>query len=139
VLDYAKVRLVSSRRPGAFKALMRSFVFVFRHFSMTMGVWLMNAILFALLGVVYLKLSSAVQANTTATILLLIAVQQVFILFRTGQRIAAWGSALEIYGAQTPPPFEPVLVPSLAGDAPPELKAGAEATPELQDRDGSGI
>ena len=127
VLDYAKVRLVSGQTRGSFKALMHSFVFVFRHFSMTMGVWLMNAILFALLGLIYLKLSSAVQANTTATILLLIVVQQVFILFRTAQRIAAWGSAIEIYGALAPPPFRL------------ELKAAEAATPKPQDWDGSGI
>jgi hypothetical protein len=142
VLDYAKVRLVSGRTRGAFKALLRSFVFVFRHFSTTMGVWLMNALLFALLGAVYLLFSNALHASTTATILLLLFVQQVFILFRTAQRIAAWGSALEIYGALWPPahsPFEPELVPSLANGGLPEFSAGAEATPEPPASDDYGV
>jgi len=74
------------------------------------------------------------------TILLLLVVQQVFILFRTAQRVAAWGSALEIYDALWPPhhlPFEPELVPALVVDGPRELTAGAEATPEPQDGEGS--
>jgi hypothetical protein len=142
VLDYAKVRLVSGRTRGAFKALLRSFVFVFRHFSMTMGVWLMNALLFALLGVVYLLVSNVMQPRATVTILLLLVVQQVFILFRTAQRIAAWGSALEIYDAFWPPhhlPFEPELVPAVVVDGPRELSASAEATPEPQDGEGSDL
>jgi hypothetical protein len=142
VLDYAKVRLVSGRKRGSFRALIRSFVFVFRHFSLTMGVWIMNAILFALAGVIYLKFASLVQAGTTATIVTLIVAQQVFVLFRTAQRIATWGSALEIYGgleSPIPPRFEPELVPSLVGDSPPELEAGVETTPEPQQWEGYGI
>lgn len=139
VLDYAKVRLVSGRTRGSFKALMRSLAFVFRHFSMTMGVWLMNAILFGLLGVIYLKSSSAVDASTTGTIVLLIVVQQAFILFRTAQRIAAWGSALEIYGALASPNPLPFEAQSLAGDAPREFQAGAEAPPKPPEWEGYGI
>lgn len=142
VLDYAKVHLVSGRTRGAFKALLRSFLFVFRHFSITMGVWLMNALLFALLGVIYLGISNGMRASTTATILLLLCVQQVFILFRTAQRIAGWGSALEIYVALWLPihsPFEPELVPSLTGGDLPELSTGAEATPEPEQPDDYGV
>jgi hypothetical protein len=142
VLDYAKVHLVSGRTRGAFKALLRSFLFVFRHCSITMGVWLMNALLFALLGVIYLGISNGMRASTTATILLLLCVQQVFILFRTAQRIAGWGSALEIYVALWLPihsPFEPELVPSLTGGDLPELSTGAEATPEPEQPDDYGV
>jgi hypothetical protein len=142
VLDYAKLRLVSGHTRGSFKVLMRSFLFVFHHISKTMGVWVMNAMLFALLGMVYLKFSNEVRATTTGTILLLIVVQQVFILFRTAQRIAGWGSALEIYGALAlpiPPPFEPQPVPCLAGDARLEFEAGTEASPDPQEWDGYGI
>lgn len=142
VLDYAKVHLVSGRTRGAFKALLRSFAFVFRHFTMTMGVWLMNALLFALLGLIYLAISNGMHASATATILLLLVVQQAFILFRTAQRIAGWGSALDIYNARWRPfslPFEPELVPAPAGGGLPELRAGAEATPEPQDPDDYGV
>jgi hypothetical protein len=142
VLDYAKVRLVSGRKRGAFKTLMRSFVFVFRHFSLTMGVWLMNAILFALAGVIYLEYSSLVQASGTVTIMLLIVAQQAFILFRTAQRIAVWGSALEIYGAlvsPNPPPFDPELVSAPTVDAPRDFRASAELTPEPQEWGGYAI
>jgi tryptophan-rich sensory protein len=107
-----------------------------------MGVWLMNALLFALLGVIYLGISNGMRASTTATILLLLCVQQVFILFRTAQRIAGWGSALEIYVALWLPihsPFEPELVPSLAGGDLPELSTGAEATPEPEQPDDYGV
>jgi hypothetical protein len=139
VLDYAKVRLVSGRRRGALKSLMRSFVSVFRHFSVTMGVWLMNSILFALAGAIYLGFSNLVQAGTTAAIVLLIVAQQALILFRTAQRIAAWGSALEVYVALMPTPFAPLLTPSVVGDGSPEVEAGAEATPEAFGSEGLGI
>ena len=139
VLDYAKVRLVSDDARGAFKALLRSFRFVFRHLGLTMGVWLMNAILLALVGAGYLALSNAVNASTTATILLLVVIQQVFILFRTAQRIAGWSAALIIHSAYNFPPFELDLVPAVPVDAPPELKAGAQAIPEPPDWEGYGI
>ena len=139
VLDYAKVRLVSEDARGAFKALLRSFAFVFRHVRQTMGVWVMNAILFALLGMVYLQVSKALNGSTTLTIALLIVIQQIFVLFRTAQRIAAWGAALAIYDAFKQPPFEPVLVPAWTGGTPPELKAGAEAIPEPPEWEGYGI
>jgi hypothetical protein len=139
VLDYAKVRLVTGNVRGAFKALLRSFAFVYHHFRLTMSVWLMNAILFALVGVVYLKISNAMNASGTWTILLLIVIQQAFVLFRTAQRIAAWGAALTIYAELKPPPFEPELVVAWTGSAPPALKAGAESTPEPPEWDGFGI
>jgi hypothetical protein len=137
VLDYAKVRLVADNARGAFKALLRSFAFVCRHFWLTMSVWLMNAILFALVGAVYLLISKAIHASGTWTILLLIVVQQLFVFFRTAQRIAAWGAALAIFVALKEPPLEPELVVAWTGGAPPELKAGAEAEPP--EWDGFGI
>ncbi len=139
VLDYAKVRLVSEDAGGAFKALLRSFAFVFRHVRQTMGVWLMNAILFALLGVAYLQISKALNGSATLTIALLILLQQAFVLFRTAQRIAAWGAALAVFDAFKPPPFEPALVPAWTGGAPPERKASAEVKPEPPEWEGYGI
>lgn len=142
VLDYAKVRLVSGHTKGAFKELVRSFAFVLRHFSKTMGVWLMNAILLALLSTAYLQFSNVLRANTTVTIVLLIVVQQAFIFFRTAQRIAAWGSALEIHAAFLPP-VPPVIAPETvtdpAGSAPAGLPAGVGIEPEPPEREGSGI
>jgi hypothetical protein len=140
VLDYAKVRLVSGHARGAFKALLRSFAFVLRHFSKTMGVWLMNATLLALLGAAYMWFSNVLQASTTATIVLLIVVQQAFIFFRTAQRIAAWGSALEIHAAfppPVPPVIEPEIVTAFAETAPPESPVEAGAEPP--EGEGSGI
>jgi len=139
VLDYAKIRLVSGNLRGAFKALLRSYAFVFRHFRLIMGVWLMNAMLFALLGVVYLALSNAVHASRIVPILLLIIIQQLFVFFRTAQRIAGWGAALAIFDALKAPPFEPELVPAWTGGVPPEREAGAEATPEPPEWEGFGI
>jgi hypothetical protein len=139
VLDYAKVRLVSGRKRSSLKSLMLSFVFVFRHFSVTMGVWLMNSILFALAGAIYLEFSNLVQAGTTAAIVFLIVAQQALILFRTAQRIAAWGSALEVYVALTPTSFAPLLEPSVVGDGSPEVEAETEATPEAFGSEGLGI
>lgn len=137
VLDYAKLRLVTDNVRGAFKALLRSFAFVLRHFCLTMSVWLMNAILFALVGAVYLLISKATHASGTWTILLLIVIQQLFVFFRTAQRIASWGAALAIYAALKEPPLEPELVVAWTGGNPPERRSGAEVEPP--EWDGFGI
>ena len=137
VLDYAKLRLVTDNGRGAFKALLRSFAFVYRHFWLTMSVWLMNALLFALAGVAYLLISKAIHATGTGTIVLLIVVQQLFVFFRTAQRVAGWGAALAIFVALKEPPPEPELVVAWTGGAAPEPKTGAEAEPP--EWDGFGI
>lgn len=128
ILDYAKVRLVSDDVRGAFKALSRAFSFVLRHIPQTMGVWLLNAILFAVLGAAYLLVTKAFTASEAATILLLIVIQQAFILFRTAQRVAGWGAALEIYAKLKP--IEPALHEAV--DEP-------EVVPEPPEWEGFGI
>jgi hypothetical protein len=76
------------------------------------------------LGAAYLQFSNVLQANTTATIVLLIVVQQAFIFFRTAQRIAAWGSALEIH-AVCLPPVPPVTEPEIVA-SPDDAGVGPE-------------
>jgi len=139
VLDYAKVRLVSDESRRSFRTLLHSFAFVWRHFGVTMGIWLLNALLFALAGVAYLKASNAIHATGAWTILLLIVVQQAFIFFRTAQRVAVWGAALAVYDALKEPPLESEFVAARTGGLPPELRTGAQATPEPPEWEGDGI
>ncbi|MGO9239623.1 MAG: hypothetical protein ACLQBJ_02345 [Bryobacteraceae bacterium] len=114
VLDYAKVRLVADDVRGSVMGLLRSFAFVFKHFGTTMGVWVMNAAVFAIMLGLYLAASNAMHPTATGTILLLVLLQQVFILFRTAQRVAVWGAALEIYQALKPAPAAAVTLESPA-------------------------
>lgn len=137
VLDYAKIRLVSENARGAFKALLRSFAFVMRHFSQTMGLLLMNSLLFALLGLTYLLASKALAGGAVVTIVLLVILQQVFVLFRTAQRIAGWGAAIEIY--TTLKPRDPDLASLNFGGVPTRLNAEAEAIGEPPEWEGFGI
>lgn len=139
VLDYAKVRLVCDDSRGSVMGLLRSFAFVFKYFDKTMGVWLMNAAVFAIVLALYLAASSAVSATATGTILLLLVLQQVFVLFRTAQRVAVWGSTLEIYQALKPVPAVAVTV-DLPVDSPAEHGVlPAEIPVETVESDGSGV
>ena len=114
MLDYAKVRLVADDVRGSVMGLLWSFAFVFKHFGTTMGVWVMNAAVFAIMLGLYLAASNAMHPTATGTILLLVLLQQVFILFRTAQRVAVWGAALEIYQALKPAPAAAVTLESPA-------------------------
>ena len=129
-LDYAKVRLAADDVRGAGKALLHGFAFVFRHFARTLGVWLLNALLFLAVGVVYLLITNELSSALLVTISLVILLQQLFIVFRAFQRIAAWGAAAALYAALRPvllPPEEPAGVPASAGGTPPTLAASAKA------------
>ena len=154
VLDYAKVRLVCDDARGSVMGLLRSFAFVFRHFGKTMGVWLMNAVGFAIVLALYLAASNAMHPTLAGAILLMVVVQQAFILFRTAQRVAAWGSAIEIYQALKPVPPAAISVDSpaespqedgvLPVDSPVEhgdfaVNSPVETPVEPQESDGSGV
>jgi hypothetical protein len=117
VLDYAKVRLVCDDARGAVMGLLRSFAFVFKHFGKTMGVWLMNAVGFAMALALYLAASNAMHPTLAGAILLLVILQQAFILFRTAQRIAVWDSAMEIYEDLKPEAAAAMAVDSPVGSA----------------------
>lgn len=154
VLDYAKVRLVCDDARGSVMGLLRSFAFVFKHFGKTMGVWLMNAVAFAGVLALYLAASNAMHPIKSGAILLLVLMQQVFILFRTAQRVAVWDSAMEIYGALKPVPVVAVTVESptsspvehvdLAVETPAEqgelaVNSAVEAEVEPLESEGSGV
>jgi len=150
VLDYAKVRLVCDDARGSVMGLLRSFAFVFKHFGKTMGVWLMNTAGFAIVLALYLAASNAMHPTLAGAILLLVILQQVFILFRTAQRIAVWDSTMEIYEALKPVPTAaapaespqedgvlPVEPPAEHGDL--GVNAPMETPLEPQESDGSGV
>jgi hypothetical protein len=150
VLDYAKVRLVCNDARGSVMGLLRSFAFVFKHFGKTMGVWLMNAVAFAGVLALYLAASNAMHPTLAGAILLLVILQQAFILFRTAQRIAVWDSAMEIYEALKPVPVvaaameSPVQHGDTAVETPVEhgdlaVDPALETAREPLESDGSGV
>jgi hypothetical protein len=150
VLDYAKVRLVCNDARGSVMGLLRSFAFVFKHFGKTMGVWLMNAVAFAAVLGLYLAASNAMHPTLAGAILLLVILQQAFILFRTAQRIAVWDSAMEIYEALKPVPVvaaameSPVQHGDTAVETPVEhgdlaVDPALETAREPLESDGSGV
>jgi len=95
--------------PGSF----RSF---FRHFRTAMSVWLMNALLFALLGVVYLQFSNGCMLRRLATILMLLFVQQgLHFSSAAARRVALWASGDSRSTARSglrPPGVEPDWSPT---------------------------
>ena len=131
VTDYAKVRLVVDDTRSGVMAWLRSFAFVCRHFGTTMGIWLLNVLVFLVLLAVYLSLSNALHPTSTATILLLFVLQQVFVLFRTAQRIAVWGAAVDVYQELKPAPAAAVVVEeTVAEESAEQVEPSAEAPAE---------
>jgi hypothetical protein len=108
-----------------------------------MGVWLMNDVGFVIVLALYLAASNAMHPTLAGAILLLVILQQAFILFRTAQRIAVWDSTMEIYQALKPVPPVAITVESPA-DSPREdgvlpVDPALEAARDPLESDGSGV
>jgi hypothetical protein len=110
----------------------------------------MNAVAFAGVLALYLAASNAMHPTLAGAILLLVILQQAFILFRTAQRIAVWDSAMEIYEALKPAPAAAISVDSpqedgvLLVNSPVEhgdftVDPALETAREPLESDGSGV
>jgi len=129
VTDYAKVRLVVDDARSGVMAWLRSFAFVLRHFGTTMGIWALNALVFLIVLAVYLRMSNIMHPTAPGAIALLFVVQQVFVLFRTAQRIAVWGAAVDVYQELKPVPPVAAVVEETPVQAPVEEVEPAALAP----------
>lgn len=118
VQDAARVRIVTTDERRARKALRPALSIVWRGKAAWLGTWLLNALLLLASFAVYLALAEAIPAGRA--LLLLVLLQQAFVLSRCGLRVALLGSEVALVEALTPlsaPVVEPLPAPD-PGPAP---------------------
>jgi hypothetical protein len=110
VQDAARVLLVRDDERCVRRLLRPALATVLRHPLKWLSVWSWNAVLLLLLFALYLALSSALPPGRLLVVLVLL--QQVFVLLRCGLRVALLGAEIELVAVLRPrPPAPPPAVP----------------------------
>lgn len=136
VFDYAKVRLAVDGSRKSLRAAFGSARFVVGNFGRTIGGWAAVSVVGVLMFVLWRTVENAVESRTMGAVLLLLLVQQVYVLSRVWVRLMYWGVAIELDGALRLPPEEPPGVLAAVPAGPPPLEGGAEAVPEQRESTG---
>jgi hypothetical protein len=120
VQDAARVLLVRDDESRVRRLLLPALATVLRHPLKWLSVWSWNAVLLLSLFALYLALSSAVPPGRLLVVLVLL--QQAFVLLRCALRVALLGAEIELVSALRPRP------PAAPADTPP-----SPAQPELEE------
>jgi hypothetical protein len=127
VFDYAKIRLVVEDSRKSLRAALGSFRLVWRHPGQTSLTYTLVTLVAVLLVVVYAPLCGAIPRGRGYWLLLVLLVQQAYMLVRLGVRLLFYASQTEVHLSLRQPPEELVEV---AEAAPPEPEGGAEVEAE---------
>ena len=116
VQDAARVLLVRDDERRVRRLLRPALATVLRHPLNWLSVWSWNAVLLLALFALYLALSSAVPPGRLLVVLVLL--QQVFVLLRCALRVALLGAEIELVSALRPRPPAAAAVPPAAPTQP---------------------
>ena len=114
VFDYAKIRTVVDGRRSVFVAACAAFGFSFRRFLRTVSLFYFNLVIVGILFAVYLIVEDRFSNATTASMVSLFVVQQIFILSRIWMRLSFFATQMAFYCAATqapPSPSPPITEP----------------------------
>lgn len=114
-MDFAKVRLALSGSRQSLRACLGSLRLVRRNPGVMFWLWACFAAAGAAAAWVYVELAVRLETGGVALFVMLVLVQQAYVLVRIGLRFAAWGAAAEL---------DPILRPL---PAPEPAPAAAEA------------
>lgn len=89
--DYAKIHVVATDKSLLFQPIKQAFSWVFKNFSQTFLLYLLNLLTFGLLFFIYLKLDGG------TAILAVFLIGQFFVLARIGTKLLNLASATELY------------------------------------------
>lgn len=121
-LDAARVRIVREDARRVLPLLRSGFAVVLGHPVKWLGTWGVNAVLGALALGLYVAFRNAVPAGTGPLVLLMLVVQQAFVLVRSWLRVALLGSEIALVQHLRPLPVAPEppqpAVEPLPGPAP---------------------
>ena len=118
-LDYARLEIARRDDRRAIRQMWRALVLVLRHPVRTLGVWVSNVLVLALVAAALYALRRALPGSTWPAILALVAAQQTFSLTRAGLRVALWSAEHGVLEDLSPlaPPAAPVPAPVPPTDA----------------------
>jgi hypothetical protein len=129
VFDYAKVRLAVDGSRKSLRAALDSARLVGGNLGRTMGGWAAVTVAGVLFFVLWRTVENAVESRTLGSVLLLLVVQQIYVLSRVWVRLMYWGVAIEVDAGLRLPPEEETGVPAAVPSGPTPREAGAEAEP----------
>jgi len=124
-LDYARIRVALDDSRRTLRAWAGALGFVCRRFVSTYAITVAIAALLFIVAAIYLGYSAAIPASTRATILLMLAVQQVFMIVRAGLRVAHLGAEVDYY-RQVRAIARVGVAPAAAEPAPPPVGSTSE-------------
>jgi hypothetical protein len=127
VQDAARILLVRGSAAGVWRALRGGAARVLRRPVRWLGAWSLNAALLAAIFAAYLMLAGALPAGRL--LLVVVLLQQLFVLLRCGMRVALLGAELELLPAEARPP-QPPFAPELPSAPVPEAPPAAEPEPD---------
>ncbi len=112
-LDYARIQTARDDGRSMIKAYVRGLGFVLGHVASTYVIGLLALAVTAVVLLAYVGHEAAWSASTWGTISLLLVVQQVLMLVRTGTRVAQVGAEWDFFVTHTPVPRStPVPAPA---------------------------
>jgi hypothetical protein len=128
-LDYARIRAVRDGSRGMLRVFVQSLAFVLRHTIATYGIALVYLVLVGIVLLAYVAHEASWTTATWAAILVLIGVQQVLMLARSGLRVMQVGAEWAYFAATVPPAVvAPAPAPPIASVTPP-APVTTETTP----------
>jgi hypothetical protein len=135
VVDFTRARLVEERSRRVFRTLLRTMQFVAGNLFLSMGPWALLGIAFAIISALYIKFANWIPTTLTVLVILVIVVQQAYVLARVWLRFVGWGAVIEIDAAARGEYHEPEqevfsYVGGDGGDG--SLRRGAAVEPEAE-------
>jgi len=124
IFDYAKIRLVVEDSRKSWRAALGAVKLVFRNLGGTLATYGLVALVAVALALGYHAVSGTIPRNQALGMLLLLVLQQAFVVGRIGVKLLFFGSQLEIYRGATaatelveePPALETPEVPELPAE-----------------------
>ncbi len=136
VADFTRARVAAEGTRHVFKVLLRTMAFAVSRPLLVLGPWAVLGAAFALITWLYLKFANMLPAGVTPLVILLIIVQQAYVLVRVLLRFTGWGAVIAIDAAARGAHHEPeqALYSHIGGGdgGDGRLRAGTEADPEAE-------
>lgn len=103
--DYAKIHFVLHDERSAFRSCGKGFAFVFRRFFPALGLELLMLLIAIILFAIYFWLDLSIGMTTTATILVMFVVQQLFMMLRAWTKVFFFAGEITLYRSLQRQPF----------------------------------
>jgi hypothetical protein len=110
-MDFAKVRLALSGSRQSLRACLGSLRLVWRHPGVMFWLWACFAIAQGLAAGLYVELAKRLEGGGVAAFVVLVILQQCYVMCRAGLRFAAWGAAAELDPILRPMPGADLIAP----------------------------